>query len=86
MIINETVFQIQPAVLGAIPIIIGLVQGFKGLGLPSRWAFPVSLVLGVAILAIVGFTWPVFLIQGIILGLMASGLYSGGKATFTPAV
>lgn len=78
------VFQLTPLALGAIPVIVGLVQVIKGVGLPNKYAPVASIVLGVTILAIVGLAWQAFLIQGIIVGLSAAGLYSGSKAVFSP--
>ena len=86
MIDTNTIFTLSPLALGAIPVIVVLVQVFKGIALPSRFAPLASILSGVAILAIAGLSWQAFVIQGIIVGLAASGLYAGGKATFTPAV
>lgn len=82
---NIEVFQLTPLALAAIPVIVGLVQVIKGIGLPSKYAPIASIALGVGVLAIVGLTWQAYLIQGIIVGLSAAGLYSGGKAVFSTA-
>ncbi len=64
-----------------IPLIVGLVQLVKKLGLPSRFAALLSVVLGVG----AGFVMhpgnvSQAVIVGLMIGLSASGLYSGGKA------
>lgn len=62
----------------AIPVIVALVEGVKGLGLESKYAFLVSSALGV-----VGFYFlgdgevGPRLFEGLVAGLSASGLYSG---------
>lgn len=62
----------------AVPVIVALVQGIKGLGLESKYAFLVSIALGM-----VGFYFlgdgevGTRLFEGLVSGLSASGLYSG---------
>ena len=66
-----------------VPIITGLVQVAKEVGLPSRYASLFAVILG----AVAGVTylfagelWKGIFV-GITFGLAASGLYSGGKNT-----
>lgn len=65
----------------AVPVIMAIVSGIKGLGLPSKYAFLVSMALGA-----VGFYFLADgavgprLFEGVVAGLSASGLYSGSKA------
>lgn len=67
-----------------VPIVIGVVQVIKTVGLPNRFAPLASLVLGIAgAVFLVGGALQVAILQGIIVGLTASGLYSGTKATFS---
>lgn len=70
-----------------VPLIIGLVEVAKRSGLPASWSAPLAIALGLALrlsyqLA-VGPGDPVHwldaLVQGLALGLAASGLYSGVK-------
>ena len=65
-----------------IPIIIGIVEVFKRAGLPNKYSPVVSLLLGV----IFGILYVQPLLNGIIVGLMvglsATGLYSGSKNIF----
>ena len=78
----ETIFDFSPLILGAIPVVMGLVEVVKRAGFPPERFIPLlSLVLGIAIMAVIeGPDWPTILIQGIIVGLSASGLWSGGKS------
>lgn len=60
-----------------VPVIIGLVEVFKKLGMPSKFAPLVAVVLGALSVLIVANPFLV----GIIYGLTACGLYSGVKAS-----
>ena len=60
-----------------IPIVTGLVSAIKTAGLPSKYAPAVSLVLGIAAAYLINDT----IVSGLVIGLSASGLYSGVKAT-----
>jgi hypothetical protein len=63
-----------------IPVILGLCELVKQVGLPSRWVPLVSLVLGVVFGAFfLQGSISVRVLQGVVLGLSASGLYSGPK-------
>lgn len=71
------------AVVGFLtPIVIGLVEVVKRWADNSKLAPVLSIVFGVALYWLVVPHVPVseFVIGGIIIGLMASGLYSGGKS------
>lgn len=67
-----------------IPVIIGLVEVVKKLGLPNKVIPATSLVLG--IVAGIVYVHPDNVLAGVLvgiaLGLSASGLYSGVKHTF----
>lgn len=68
-----------------IPMIIGIVQILKYFGFKKKWFLPLaSLLFG--ILAGVIYLYPndvnAGVLIGIMLGLSASGMYSGGKAIF----
>jgi len=76
----ENIFDISPLIILVVPIILGLVECFKQIGLPTRLAPVASLILGVALMFLTTMTWQAIVVQGIIAGLMASGLWSGGKA------
>ncbi len=73
--------------VAAVPLIAGLVEGAKRFGMDARFAFLLSLVLGVALSC--GYAWASgggaprawldAVVVGLGLGLSASGLYSGVK-------
>lgn len=71
--------------IAIIPIIVGLIQVVKKFGLPSKLAPLVSLLLGM----IAGFVYLApdnpkkAILYGLVAGLSAVGLYSGGKSTIT---
>ncbi len=67
--------------LTLIPVVIGLVQVFKILGLSSRLLPLLSLVLGVLGTAILGGLTGFTVIQGLVVGLSAVGLWSGTTNT-----
>ena len=58
------------------PLIIGFVYAINGLGLPKRFSPFIAIGIGV----FMAWTLNQDLWQGVIAGLTASGLYSGGKA------
>lgn len=69
--------DISPQFALLIPVIVGLVEVSKGLGVSNRYMPIVALVLGL------GATWIIGdfnIIQGIVVGLSASGLYAGTKS------
>ena len=68
-----------------IPMIVGIVQIIKYFGFRKKWFLPLaSLLFG--ILAGVIYLYPndvyTGVLIGVMLGLSASGMYSGGKAIF----
>jgi hypothetical protein len=71
---------LTPQVLALVPIVIGLVAVIKKVGLNTRYLPVVALILGM--LGVVGLEGisATALIGGIVVGLSASGLYSGTKA------
>lgn len=76
--------------IATVPAVIALVTLAKDLGLPSKFAALVAVVLGVALslfsTAAVSGTitnWYEPIGVGVILGLSASGLYDGAKAVGT---
>ena len=80
----ENLFQFSPLVVAAVPVCLGLVAVVKSAGLPSRFAPLASLAVGIGLVALTGVAWQAFVAQGIIVGLAASGLWSGSKASFAP--
>ncbi len=77
----DTLFEFSPAVIAIIPLVLGLVQAFKMLGTPSKYAPILAIVIGIALTALTGVAWQSMIAQGIISGLAASGLWSSGKNT-----
>lgn len=74
---------IIPLQLALIPILIGINQVVKVLGLPKRFIPVASIILGIGISFVVPgvVTLSVAVIGGIVIGLSAVGLYSGTRAT-----
>lgn len=63
-----------------VPIIVGLIEVFKRIGLSTRFAPLMSLVLGVALFTgAQGFSFESVVI-GLVAGLTSCGLYSTGKS------
>ncbi len=67
--------------LAAVPLVAGLVQVAKPIGLPAAWAPVLALILGIA--GSIGFSYTageatiqVAIVQGLSVGLAASGLYA----------
>lgn len=78
----ETLFEFSPLAVAAVPIVLGLVQLIKITGLPTRFLPTVSVLVGIALVALIPeLSWQTTIVQGIIAGLVASGLWSGSKAT-----
>ena len=67
-------------IIGA--VITALVQAIKLLGVNSKYCPVIAILLGVAFFAISGFGWFAVVMNGIIVGLTAVGLYSGAKNTY----
>jgi hypothetical protein len=73
--------------VASVPLIMGLVEVAKGMGLSPRWAPAVSLGLGLALSlgyraaldVPAGAEWAQAVLSGLALGLAASGLYSGAR-------
>lgn len=74
MQLNETVL---------VPVIISLIEMLKGLGLPSKYCPFVALGLGIlaGVFLLEPGNIPNGVLDGIVYGLTASGLYSGTKCT-----
>lgn len=69
----------------AVPIVLGVVQAIKVAGLPTKWAPLTSIVLGIVAASVIG-GWSfsgTIVVQGVIAGLSAAGLWSGVKTTIT---
>lgn len=64
------------------------VEGLKQMGLPSKFAFPASILSGMLFGILVYFVVPdtanigFYIVIGLLEGLAASGVYSGGKKSW----
>ena len=67
--------------LATVPGVLALVEIFKRVGLPAAWSPLAAIVCGVLITIGMNGVSTDFIIQGFVLGLSASGLWSGSKAT-----
>ena len=64
-----------------IAILVGVAQVAKKTGFPARFIPLFNLILGLALafLLLESCTWQEMLMQGLVVGLSASGLYDNGK-------
>ena len=65
--------------IAPIPLVLAVVELIKGFGLPGKFAPLVSVALGF----VAAYLLHQPLIQGLVFGLSAAGLYSGSKASFS---
>ena len=63
-----------------VPLTIALVEFAKRVGMPSRFAPFLAIVLGIGLTLSDGIFYVEKLIQGIMVGLASCGLYSGTKS------
>lgn len=77
--------EIPTTFLVLVPVVVGVVEAFKqGFDISSRYAPLLSIVFGVAGVCAVSLSFSGLLVlEGVIVGLSAAGLYSGAKKTFT---
>lgn len=74
------IFDMTPLVIAGIPIIVGLSAMARGLALPERFSPLADIIFGILVVILVGgTTWKGDILQGIIIGLSAAGLYNGSK-------
>lgn len=82
----DTMQSVFAAVAVAAPLTIALVSLLKQQGLPDRFAPAMSLLSGLAMVAlmmlasVLDLTWGQAALTGVVTGLTASGAYSGVKA------
>lgn len=81
IIIKRKTMDITPAFLALVPIVVGLVEIVKGVGLPARFAGLASLLLGIGGAFLIGGAISEVVLGGLVVGLTASGLYSAGRST-----
>lgn len=74
--------DIAPIYIILVPIVIGMVQVFRKLGLSSRFAPLFAVISGiVGALTVAPSIDGAVVLQGIMVGLSAAGLFSGVKTT-----
>ena len=71
--------------MASVPVVVGVTAAIREIGISSRFAPILSILIGMVFMSLTDITWQATIVQGIIVGLMASGLWSGGKALFTPS-
>jgi len=74
--------EINPQFLLLVPVVVGLVQAMKVADiLPSRFAVLAAIGFGILGVITLGSFSGANVIDGIVVGLTAAGLYSGTRAT-----
>ena len=74
---------LTPQILVLVPVVIGLVEVVKRIGLSDRYLPLSAIILGaVGAIALAGFS-PIVVLGGIVVGLSSVGLFSGTRATIT---
>ena len=77
----ESLFVLSPASLTLVPVVIALVSLSKKYGVPSKFAPITSIVFAIGGLFLFGaLPWQADIAQGLLIGLTASGLFSGTKS------
>lgn len=72
------ILSLTPAVFAAIPVVIGLSAVIRQLGLPERYSPLADLVLGILTVFLIGaVSLQADVLQGLLVGLSAAGLYNG---------
>lgn len=65
-----------------VPVVVGLVQAIKLTGyLPTQFAALVAIILGIVAVGLTDSFVAANILQGIVVGLSAAGLYSGTRST-----
>lgn len=83
----ETFFEISSVFVFLIPVVTGLVEAVKMIGLPSKFAPLTSILMSIGLSFLIpDIATNVAITQGIIVGLSASGLYSNLKTGFSTKV
>lgn len=70
---------------GGVPVIVGLAEVIKELGVPPRFVPIVDILLGIGwSLVLLGFS-PVNVLEGVVIGLASAGLYRSTKVLINNA-
>ena len=75
----DNIFTLSALALAAIPLDMGLTAAIRQMGVPRKFLPVLSVILGMGLIALTGVLWQAVVTQGIIVGLAASGLWSGGR-------
>ncbi len=75
----ENLFELSNLAVATIPIVIGVVGIANTVGLSKKYSSIFAILLGIGFVALTGVAWQFYVAQGIIVGLSASGLFSGVK-------
>jgi hypothetical protein len=75
----ESIFSLTALTVAAIPLDMGLITAARQVGLPAKFAPLMSIIFGIGLVALTGASWQADIAQGIIVGLAASGLWSGSR-------
>lgn len=79
--------EITITIASLIPATMGVVEVIKRIGLPKRFLPLLALGVGVAgSMVLAGEATGILAIQGTIVGLMAVGIWSGGKSTIKSVI
>lgn len=82
---DASIVSLSAVSLALVPVVMALTQVVKAFVLDARWSPIVSLVLGVAAAFFVpAASLQLTVLQGVLIGLTASGLFSGIKTVATP--
>lgn len=77
---NPITLDISALSVAMIPVVVGLSAIARGLNLPERFSPLTDIIFGIGLVTLVGGTvWQGDIVQGIIIGLSAAGLYNGSK-------
>ena len=71
------ILTLSALTLAAIPVVVGLSAVARGIGLPDRYSPLADIIFGIVIVFLVGgVAWQGDIVQGILVGLAAAGLWN----------
>ena len=80
--LDTAIIEVSPVLVGVVPIAIGLVQFVVKRLIPERWIPVGALAVGVLLsMLAMGELTGNSIVQGLAIGLIAMGVYSGTKTT-----
>lgn len=74
---------VTPLALALVPVVIGLVEVVKLVKVPDRYLPIAAIILGILGNLVITGTTGFSIIGGIVIGLLAVGLFSGTRSTIT---